>query len=212
VTPGELERQLDFLRTAGYASARFEEWREAAEGHRPLPGRRVMLTFDDGYEDFAEHAHPLLRQYELEATVFLVSDRVGGTNAWDAGYGETLPLMGWDTIRALDGDGVQFGGHTATHPMLTALGLDEVVREASRCRAELTEQLGHVVRAFAYPYGDHDAAVARTVGACGFEFAVTTEGFIPSNSTPMLLLPRMNVAGGAPFDAFVRMLTPLGVR
>jgi peptidoglycan/xylan/chitin deacetylase (PgdA/CDA1 family) len=170
----------------------------------------VMLTFDDGYEDFAEHAHPLLRQYGFDATVFLVSERVGRTNEWDRGYGETLPLMDWDTIRTLDGQGVEFGGHSASHPMLTALGLDEVVGEASRCRAELVERLGHLVRPFAYPYGDFDDAVARTVGACGFEFAVTTAGFTASASVPMLALPRINVAGAGSFEEFVRMLEPSG--
>ncbi|HEY6781383.1 MAG TPA: polysaccharide deacetylase family protein, partial [Thermoleophilaceae bacterium] len=208
VTPDQFEQQLHYLRTAGYRGASFEEWRAAAERHRPLPGRRVLLTFDDGYEDFAEHAHPLLRQYEFDATVFLVSERVGLTNEWDRGYGETLPLMDWDTIRALDGHGVRFGGHSASHPMLTALGLDEVVREASSCRAALMEQLGHLARPFAYPYGDMDAAVARTVGACGFEFAVTTAGYSASAAVPMLALPRLNVAGTNSFDAFVRMLTP----
>ena len=210
VTPDQFEQQLHYLRTAGYTSAGFEEWREVAERHQPLPGRRVMLTFDDGYEDFAEHAYPLLRQYELEATVFVVTDHVGLTNDWDRGYGETLPLMDWDTIRALDGRGVSIGAHSAGHPMLTGLGLDEVVQDASRCRAELVERLGHLVRTYAYPYGDTDAAVARTVGACGFEFAVTTAGFRASATVPMLSLPRMNVAGTDSFEAFVRLLTPTG--
>ncbi|HYI98573.1 MAG TPA: trifunctional glycosyltransferase/class I SAM-dependent methyltransferase/polysaccharide deacetylase [Thermoleophilaceae bacterium] len=210
LTPDQFEAQLHYLRTAGYGSASFEEWRQAAERHEPLPGRRVMLTFDDGYEDFAEHAYPLLRQYELEATVFLVSERVGLTNEWDRGYGETVPLMDWDTIRALDGHGVEFGGHSASHPMLTALGLDEVVREASRCRAQLVEQLGHLVRPFAYPYGDTDAAVARMVGACGFEYGVTTAGYAASASIPMLSLPRIDVPGTSSFDDFVRTLAPVG--
>lgn len=210
LTPGELEAQLHYLRTAGYSSAGFDEWRLAAERRQPLPGRRVMLTFDDGYEDFAEHAHPLLRQYELDATVFVVSDHVGLTNEWDREYGEKVPLMDWDTIRALDGRGVGFGGHTASHPMLTAVGLDEVVREASRCRAELVERLGHPVRPFAYPWGATDAAVSRMVGACGFEYGVTTGGYAASASTPMLALPRIDVRGGGSFDDFVRALAPVG--
>jgi peptidoglycan/xylan/chitin deacetylase (PgdA/CDA1 family)/SAM-dependent methyltransferase len=208
LTPDQFEAQLHYLRTAGYRTASLDEWQQAAERHLPLPGRRVMLTFDDGYEDFAEFAYPLMRQYEFGATVFLVSDRVGQANEWDRVYGDLVPLMDWDTIRALDGHGVSFGGHSGSHPMLTALGLDEVVREVSRCRAELVEQLGHAVRAFAYPYGDFDLAVARMVGGCGFEFALTVEGYAASASVPMLTLPRMNVAGTDSFEAFVRMLAP----
>lgn len=206
VTPSQLEAQLHHLREAGFHGASFDEWRSAAERHAPLPGRRVMITFDDGYEDFAEHAHPLLRQYELDATVFLVSDLVGGANEWDREHGEVLPLMDWETIRALDGRGVSFGGHTASHPRLTTLSPADVARETSRCRATLAERLGHPVTAFSYPYGDVDPAVSHLVGACGFSYAVTTRESRAASAGSMLELPRLTVLGTESHDAFVRML------
>ena len=48
----------------------------------------MLVTFDDGYEDFAELAHPLLRQYEIDVTLFVVSGLVRTTNEWDREHGE----------------------------------------------------------------------------------------------------------------------------
>jgi len=38
---------------------------------RPLPPRAVLITFDDAYLDFAEHAWPVLRRLSLPATLFV---------------------------------------------------------------------------------------------------------------------------------------------
>ncbi len=60
---------------------------ECAEG--------IALTFDDGFENFATDAWPILRAHRLPATVFVVSDRVGRDNGWDSGDVRIprLPLM-----------------------------------------------------------------------------------------------------------------------
>lgn len=46
-------------------------------------GRRVLITFDDGYRDFYEHAHPALRAHGVHAALFVCSGFVDGTaSAW----------------------------------------------------------------------------------------------------------------------------------
>src|SRR5438477_279294 len=83
-----------------------------------LPGRAVLITFDDGYQDFADEAFPLLERHGFPATVFVVTDAAERTSRWDAAYGQAAPLMGWDEIRELSRRGVEFGSHTQTHPAL----------------------------------------------------------------------------------------------
>ncbi|HYG62806.1 MAG TPA: glycosyltransferase [Thermoanaerobaculia bacterium] len=206
VSPEAFEEQLRYLRDSGYHTPRLEDWRRAAESKRPLAGRAVLLTFDDGYRDFAEHAWPLLRRYGFSALVFLVAGAVGSTNRWDAGYGHGLPLLGWDEVRRLRAEGVELGSHSGTHRPLTSLAATEVVREAAHSRAVIARALGEPPRAFAYPYGDTDPAVRHLVSACGYVYGLTTRPGRCGFGDGMLDLPRIEVAGDAPFERFVARL------
>src|SRR3954449_1077290 len=141
VHPERFEAQLDWLRRHGFRSVGLDAWLGAVDRRfGELPGRAVCLTFDDGYEDFAEVAWPLLRRYGFGATVFLVADLVGRAAEWDARHGPPAPLMGWETVGRLAREGVAFGGHTATHPYLTRVGPGRLAEELRRSRATLGER------------------------------------------------------------------------
>jgi peptidoglycan/xylan/chitin deacetylase (PgdA/CDA1 family) len=204
--PAEFEQQLDYLRRAGYRGVTLEEWRQACQRRRPLPGRAVLITFDDGYSDFAEFAWPLLRRYRYTATVFLVAGEMGGTSRWDRELGGEAPLLSWREARRLQSRGVQFGSHTVTHPVLTSLSNAEVVHEAVRSRALIAEQLGRAPTALAYPYGDSDGAVAHLVGACGYTFGLTDGPGLAELAHPLLFTPRIEVRGTDGLDDFVAKL------
>ncbi|RMM51001.1 polysaccharide deacetylase family protein [Pseudomonas corrugata] len=57
-----------------------------------VPDRpRVALTFDDGWRDNAMNAFPLLRQYQVPASIFLSTDFIGSRqHFWWESIGETL--------------------------------------------------------------------------------------------------------------------------
>jgi peptidoglycan/xylan/chitin deacetylase (PgdA/CDA1 family) len=206
--PDRFEAQLEHLRREGYVTASLDELRAAARARRPLPGRRVLLTFDDGTEDFFHHAAPLLERHGFTATVFLVADRVGGVNAWDVRYGEEVALMTWSQIAELRARGFAFGSHSATHPALTGLPAEGVVRELARSRRILRERLGDRITAVAYPYGDVDPVVQRWAGGCGYEFGLRASGGRTGAGDSVLALPRIEVRGEVPMQDFIGLLAP----
>jgi peptidoglycan/xylan/chitin deacetylase (PgdA/CDA1 family)/SAM-dependent methyltransferase len=206
LAPEAFERQLRYLSDTGYRSVDLEEWRGALDRKVPLPERAVVITFDDGYSDFRDAAWPLLDRYGFTAIVFLVSGEIGGVNRWDAALGDEFPLLDWPDIRALRDAGVRFGSHGETHRPLTGLSHVDVVREATRSRAALEVGLGRRVDAFAYPYGDVDPASMQLVGACGYTFGLTSRRGPSVLVDAPLDLPRIEVSGTMPFDAFVRSL------
>ena len=209
VTPEAFEEQLRFLQDAGFYSITLEEWRIAMMARKPLPGRAVIITFDDGYLDFATYAWPLLKRYGFSAMVFLVADLVGQSNAWDSAYGEDLPLLKWEQIKQLQTEGVEFGSHSASHCLLTSLSPTEVVREGFRSRAILEHELGKPIRAFAYPYGDVDQVVKHLIGACGYVFGLSCQSGRSSFQDSLLALPRIEVEGFDSLHDFVKKLSPL---
>ncbi len=208
VTPEAFAEQLQYLSNAGYYSVSLEEWRLAKGEKKPLPGRAILITFDDGYQDFLSYAWPLLKQYGFLATVFLVTDAIGGTNTWDAFYGETLPLLSWSEIQQLQKEGVEFGSHSAGHRHLTALTPAEIVYEGMRSRATLENVFGTPVRAFAYPYGDTDPVVQHLIGACGYSFGISCKPGLSQMQDSLLVLPRIEVKGTDGLCEFVVQLDP----
>jgi peptidoglycan/xylan/chitin deacetylase (PgdA/CDA1 family) len=55
----------------------------------PLPPKSVLVTFDDGYRDFAEHAWPVLQRHRLPVTVFIPTafpDQPDAAFWWDRLY------------------------------------------------------------------------------------------------------------------------------
>jgi len=86
VRPAEFERQMDALLAWGYRTIRFEQWIDDRDSRSAtaLPEKPLIVTFDDGYTCFDTHAWPALRARGMNATVFLVSGQIGGTNAWES--------------------------------------------------------------------------------------------------------------------------------
>jgi peptidoglycan/xylan/chitin deacetylase (PgdA/CDA1 family) len=162
--------------------------------HLPDDAAAVSLTFDDGFQNFADIAWPLLREHGLAATVFVVSDHVGRDNAWSSAKPTSvpiLPLMNWDTLGQVADQGVTLGSHTRTHPDLRLSSIssltDEIVGAAARIRAET----GRQPKAFAYPYGSFSRAAIAQVGAT-HSLACTTELRALRAGDDPLQLPRFD--------------------
>lgn len=69
-TPEAFDRQMRHLATH-YRLVSMPELLEAYRTGNRLPRRSVMVTFDDAYGDFAEHAWPILKRYGLPVTLFV---------------------------------------------------------------------------------------------------------------------------------------------
>ena len=69
-TPGDFREQLEVI-ARHYAAVSLDDLMAAHRGLRPLPPRAVLLTFDDGYADFASRAWPILREVGLPAVLFV---------------------------------------------------------------------------------------------------------------------------------------------
>ncbi len=157
------------------------------------PQRTIGLSFDDGYEDVAEHALPVLREHGFRATVFVATGVTDGraTFAW---YRHQPPLLTWETIARLDGEGtLLFEAHTISHPNLLALTDEEARREIFDSKAELERHLGRPVRAFCYPAGLFGERERRLVAEAGFAAAVSCEPGANAAGTDRLALRRRQI-------------------
>ncbi len=164
VSPVRFERQIRWLARRGFhgiSPADWLRWRKEGKG---LPDKPVLITFDDGYADLAEHALPVIRHCGFRAAIFVVSGQIGGTNAWDEARGSgTHRLLSADQILYWSRLGIEFGAHSRTHPDLTTLSPSELQEEVVGAKGDLERLLKAPVSSFAYPFGFHNEEVVDCV-------------------------------------------------
>lgn len=189
--------QMAFLHFFGYKVMSLSTALKGLFGNGDLPHHSVVLTFDDGYENFKDYAFPILKRYHFPATVFLVADLIGKNAKWlehDGRFG--APLMDKKAIRNLWAQDIVFGSHSLTHPLLTRIDRERQRQEINESKSALEDLLTTEIRYFCYPSGDYDKAVVDMVREAGYQAALTCDrGAATPDDTP-LTLPRKAVSFG----------------
>ncbi len=86
--PAGFEEQMRYLASQRRVLS-LQDLMDAQQTGRELPRRSVMITFDDAYEDFAQHAWPVLRRLSLPVTLFVPTAYPGDPTRsfwWDRLY------------------------------------------------------------------------------------------------------------------------------
>jgi peptidoglycan/xylan/chitin deacetylase (PgdA/CDA1 family) len=185
VTPSRFAEHMIWLKQRGLRGVAIgtlvDAMREGRE--RGLVG----ISFDDGYVSVLESAVPELLRHGFTASMFIISDRLGGTNEWDEG--PVWPLMSADQVCELAAAGMEIGSHGATHVRLSRVGADQLEAEISGSRVSLGELMGVPIRGFAYPWGSNDAAARGAVHDAGYDYACAVE--TPMSELGLAALPRI---------------------
>ncbi len=194
VRPGALTRQLTALRRLGYRFVGLDAVIDGLAGRCPLPARAILLTFDDGYDSLRDRVVPILRRVGAPAVAFVVSGRLGDTNAWDRERGaHERRLLDGGQLQALAADDIEVAAHSRTHRDLSGLSGRELEDEVLGSVGDLERAGLPRPRAFAYPYSASSPAAADAVrrAACAVAFTVDCD-VVRSGDDPYLL-PRLLV-------------------
>jgi len=194
IAPQEFQRQMAILEETGYKVVSLSELGEWTRGSRDLPPRCAVLTFDDGFLDFATTAFPELQRRKWPATVFLPVGHVGGTDCWESTRlgAKARRLMDWSTVADLAAEGVDFGAHGVTHRDLSRLRGDELADEVLRPKTMIEERLSRPVTSFAAPFGRSDVPVNDLVRQ-HYRQAVGTELALTRSRSDPYAIPRIEM-------------------
>jgi peptidoglycan/xylan/chitin deacetylase (PgdA/CDA1 family) len=138
--------------------------------------RTVVLTFDDGFQDFYAHAFPVLSRYGFSATMFLPTAYIGD----GARQFKDRDCMTWAQVRELHRAGVLFGSHTVTHPQLRCVTREQQKYELQHSKSTIETKLGAPVDSFSYPFAfpeesrDFTQRLREDLEACGYKNGVCT--------------------------------------
>lgn len=159
VTPESLRAQLEGIKRAGYTTITPRDLQAAIEGKVILPDKSVLLTFDDGYREHFTQVLPVLRELDLKATYFIISEAY-----------RSPAHMTQEMIREADQSGlVTIASHTRHHIFLARAGALTQRAEVEGSKTDLENLLGHPILDFAYPFGSYDATVAQSTRNAGYQ-------------------------------------------
>lgn len=209
ISPSAFAMQIEAIAKTGTPVIGLDDLVDAMDGKAELAERSVIITFDDAFQDFADVAWPILSKHGLSAMVYVPTGRVGLDASWPGASLPPVPIMDWDTIKALSKDGVQFGSHTVTHPNLDLLSEEELTTELTQSRQTLEDQLGLPIRHFAPPYGAAGPAVQRRIGEI-YDTSVGTILASASINASRLTLPRVEMYYYGVETLWLRHLTGRG--
>jgi len=202
VTPAQFEQQMGWLRRNGFTPLSIDLLRSARRGDGRWPRRPVLITFDDGYRDFYDHAWPVLRNLAFPSVMFVVAAKVGDCSDWDQALGRPEPLMGWSELAEISAGGVTIGSHSLMHHRFSRLDVRESYDDM-RVSAEIIDRaLGQRPAAFCYPYGVYDRLIERLLPTCAYEFGFTCDPPAAAPQDNPLRLPRIEIMGSDDIRSF----------
>jgi peptidoglycan/xylan/chitin deacetylase (PgdA/CDA1 family) len=175
-SPKMFAEQMALLKNNGYRAIGLEQARKLMRAPGTELRNLVVLTFDDGFQDFFTAAFPVLQKYDFSATMFLPTAFIGN----ESRRFKERNCLTWDEVRECRRGGIEFGSHTVNHPKLYELGFTEIREELENSKLKIEAELGEPVTTFAYPYAfpsadrDFVARFIETLKSTGYECNVTT--------------------------------------
>lgn len=210
VTESQFEKHLKYLKQKGFETITFKDFLNNKYKDRfNREKKQIILTFDDGYTDNYNYAFPLLKKYGFKCVIYLLSHL--NYNKWDVEVKENpehkFDLMDMSMIKEMEEYGIEFGGHTKTHPKLATLPIEIAQEEILTSKKVLEEKLGHALISFAYPYGNLNEDVKKIVKNSGYNFAVATDSGDISFSEDLFQIRRIGIFSTNNFFTFKRKVS-----
>jgi peptidoglycan/xylan/chitin deacetylase (PgdA/CDA1 family) len=206
VTPEMFEKQMQFLRMKKWNVLSLGELVSCISEGLVIPKKTVIITFDDAYADFSENALPILEKYQIPATVFVPTAKVGKSMKNREGY--ELPIMSWDQLSKLSQHPlISIGSHTKNHPVLTQITDQETLEaELKESRDEIRNNLDTPCDFFAYPKGKNNSFVQERVKKHYTAAVGTRIGRVLNHNADVYHLPRKGVYEYTSFSRFKLLL------
>lgn len=162
---------------------------EKVRNHQPLPNNAIAITFDDGFANIAQNAHPVLTSFKFPYTIFINPSLIGKGSM----------QLTWEQVDELQEQGVTFANHTSVHKHLL-LGsnepdwLERTIADIQHAEEILVAKTGRSTKLLAYPYGEYNETLAEAIRSLGYTGFGQHSGAVSANSD-FGALPRFPAAG-----------------
>ncbi|MFH1286307.1 MAG: polysaccharide deacetylase family protein [Candidatus Magasanikbacteria bacterium] len=157
----KFEEDMNYLSEKGWKPLFMKDVLKYVEEGR-LPEKSFVLSFDDGAKDFLTIAFPIIKNYNMKASVSIMT----GVRGYD--------WLSNEDISTLQESGlVEFVSHTEYHEYLSRISSDFATDELEKSRAKLEEWTGESMEIIAYPFGLYNDEVIEIAKELGYKAGMT---------------------------------------
>ncbi|MGF1606817.1 MAG: polysaccharide deacetylase family protein [Rhodothalassiaceae bacterium] len=204
VTAAAFRRQLRYLRDHGYKVVPLSQVVDFLDRKADLPDKAVVLTIDDGFRSVYSVAYPILRDFNMPATLFVYHDFMGGDLALTRSQLQDLAASPLFDLQS----------HSKTHDNLALQRQGESVQAyRRRLIAEVEVPEAALKRlnagpqyAFSYPYGNGSLDLIDILQERGYRIATTVQRGGNASFSHPYMLRRTMIFGDDDLDTFIRRL------
>ena len=201
ISPSTLEKQIKYLFDNKYKFLSSSDIYEIISGVTEAPRKGVLITFDDGYEDFIINAVPILNKYGARAIIFPHTDRLSNN------LGNNIRLLSTVQISQLSKAGIEIGNHSHSHFDSKSLSNEEIEKELQKSEDIIEDIAGNRPLIFAYPGGKFDQRIINILKDRGYKIAFTIDRGLISKGDDSMRVKRFGISKKTSFLEFKARIT-----
>ncbi|MBI4975749.1 polysaccharide deacetylase family protein [Candidatus Peregrinibacteria bacterium] len=191
ISPADFEKQIKYLKDNGYTPVHLSTLNDGS-----VKGKSIVLSFDDGTEDFYTTAFPILKKYGFTASCAIIADSTARKNYMTA-----------EQIKWLIGEGIEVLSHGYNHVNLDSVGSADLKKQTFGSKDFLEKTFGIHVDYFVYPAGKYNKNVIDSLKAAGYKMALTTNyGEANIGVSDNFELPRIRIDNRDGYNGFIKKL------
>lgn len=201
------EQQMKYLAAEGYTTISASDLILFMEGKLRLPKKSVLITFDDGHKTNYLYAYPILKQYNMRATAFIITNRIQPQPAaFDPSRLQFLSAQEMESMK----DVFEFGSHTNGLHNLEGNTSQVLLKSPAELIADFTISRDILQTSyFCYPFGQYTPETISLVKQTGYKAAFSTkEGYAEPNES-LYEIQRFGVYPYTTMDEFKKIVSGL---
>ncbi|WP_253205657.1 polysaccharide deacetylase family protein [Clostridium estertheticum] len=168
----KFRNQMKYLKDNNYTTLTLDELYNYMKTGKDLPSKPIVITFDDGYKDNYTNAYPILKEFKLKATIFVITNTIDHEKDY----------LTSAEIKLMDSNNIRVESHTSSHEHLDQISYVDNVNTMKTSKIKLEKILNKKIDYIAYPYGGYTLNTIKAAKQSGYKLAFSTEfGLIDKN-------------------------------